>query len=91
MKIQILPVPSRKVISIFVTSEYNGRPFYLKVSRQGWLQLESLKTLQHIPAFMEIPNNIAKDFLSELTLALGRAGYFAVTKKKTIIQRLLGK
>lgn len=91
MKIQILPIPDRKVVSIFITSEYNGKPFYLKISKQGWLQLESLKTLQHIPAFVEIPNNIAKEFLSELTLALGRIGYFAKPRKKTIIEKLLGK
>lgn len=91
MKIQIIPVPKGKIVSIFATTEYNGKPFCLKISRQGWLQLESLKTLQHIPSLIDIPSNISHEFLSELTLALGRLGYFARPRRKTIIERFLGK
>ena len=89
MKIDILRYPNKKTVSIFASTSINEKVYYLKLSKQGWLQLEYVGKNPHsIPAFMEMPEEISNQFLSELTLALGRYGFFARPRKKTLMERI---
>lgn len=89
MKVTILSNKDRKVVSIFATTVIKNKNYYCKFNKKGWLELEYVgdnPTL--IPAFLEMPDSIAQDFLIQMALALGRYGIFARPKKKTLMERI---
>lgn len=73
--IRVIEMPNGSTV-IFSETVIDGEKFYGSVSKQGYIMLNHLKKNEPTPAFLEIPKSQAKLFLSQLTIALARAGYF---------------